>query len=113
MAAGHTANMRLDCYEETRCGEGPDEEVESGDPDDDGLYYVLLMDMVPHRPLGEFSRAQLEPKLREFGVPWDPTGPIYIFEIPSEQCGRCRQWLHELGWRNITPTQRERPVGCA
>ena len=69
----------------------------------EGLYYVLMMDMAPHRPLGDFSRAQLEPKLREFGLPWDPTGPMHTFEIPREHCERCRHWLRELGYRNITP----------
>ena len=42
-----------------------DGEAESGEPDEvleDGLHYVL-MDMAPHRPIGDFSRAQPEAKL--------------------------------------------------
>ena len=62
---------------------------------------MLMMDMAPHRPIGDFSRAVLEPKLRAFGVPWNPAGDIYTFAIPSDQCARCREWLRELGYQNI------------
>jgi len=98
---------------ERRCceGTGEDGEAEGAEPDEvmeDGLYYVLMMDMAPHRPIGDFSRAQLEPKLQELGVPWNPTSPFYIFGIPGDQCERCRRWLQELGY-NITAPQRVLP----
>ena len=66
---------------------------------DGGLYYVLLMDSVPHRPYGDFTRADLEPKLQEWGVAWTaPSCSAYIFEVPTAYCEHCRQWLQELGY---------------
>ena len=77
------------------------DDARSGDEADadGGVYFVLMMDMAPHRPIGDFSRPVLEPKLQEFGVPWNPTGPIYTFAIPESKCSMCRQWLHGLGFQ--------------
>ena len=81
--------MGLDGEEGRGCWEGTDGSNDRDEASEDGLYSVLMMDMVPHRPLGDFGRAQLEPKCQEFGLPWGPAGPYYIVGVPR---GHCEGW---------------------